>query len=85
MHANARICDHCQRAKALRRYCRACSPKAAAIYNREARREAKAAGQRYWLEWWEKTYGEAALTKRREYHQMYMRSYRRRRKKVKAA
>ena len=72
-------CRSCGAEGVRRRYCLECTPQASAIYKREARRNAKAAGERYWLEWWEKTYGEAALVKRREYQRQYMREYRRRR------
>src|SRR5712691_3993811 len=77
-NANGRRCDNCGCQPALRRYCRACSPKASALYKRNERREAKAAGEHYWVEWWEKTYGEAADAKRCEYQRLYMRTYRRR-------
>lgn len=49
---------------------------ASALYKREARREAKAAGEQYWLAWWLKIYGEDAFERRRAYHRRYMRQYR---------
>lgn len=76
--AASKRCDHCKKRPARRRYCRSCGPKASALYNREVRREAKAAGEKYWLAWWEKAHGEAATLKRREYQRNYMRAYRRR-------
>ena len=78
-------CDHCQGRPARRRYCRQCGRKASALYNRELRREAKAAGERYWLAWWEKAFGEEAPLKRREYQRNYMRAYRRRKREESAA
>ncbi|PYQ03518.1 MAG: hypothetical protein DMF83_20915 [Acidobacteria bacterium] len=84
MDRNDKRCDNCRAGAALRRYCRACSPKASTLYKRQERRQAKAADERYWLEWWMKTYGELALEKRREYQRLYMRSYRRRQKEVAA-
>ena len=78
-------CDHCQRRPARRRYCRPCGRQASALYNRELRREAKAAGEKYWLEWWEKAFGEEAPLKRREYQRNYMRAYRRRKREESAA
>lgn len=77
MDGNDRRCDHCRTGVALRRYCRVCSSRASTLYKRQARREAKAAGERYWFDWWVKTYGDAALLQRREYQREYMRRYRR--------
>ncbi|MGH9463947.1 MAG: hypothetical protein ACRD1X_22315 [Vicinamibacteria bacterium] len=79
-----RRCEHCQKRRARRRYCRPCGRKASALYNRKLRREAKAAGEKYWLAWWEKAFGEEATLKRREYQRNYMRAYRRR-KRVRSA
>ena len=78
MRETQRLCQNCWTEGGRRRYCAACRPKASAIYKRHLRREAKAAGERYWLAWWEKTYGEAAVQKRREYQRAYMRRYRHR-------
>jgi len=83
--AAAKRCDHCKRRPARRRYCRPCGRKASALYNRELRREAKAAGEKYWLAWWEKAFGEEAIEKRREYQRNYMRAYRRRKRERRAA
>jgi hypothetical protein len=71
-------CQSCGRRPALRRYCRSCSPQASILYKREQRRAAKLAGERYWLDWWVKAYGDDALAKRREHQRLYMRQYRRR-------
>lgn len=76
MGMNDKRCDHCHTGAALRRYCRTCSPKASAIYKRHERRQAKAVGEHYWLEWWVKTYGDDAIPKRREYQRRYMKAYR---------
>ncbi len=78
-------CAHCRVRKARRRYCRPCGRKASALYNRELRREAKAAGEKYWLAWWEKAFGAEATEKRREYQRNYMRAYRRRKRMRRAA
>jgi hypothetical protein len=85
MDRNEQQCHNCRTRPALRRYCRACSPKASALYKRAERRAAKAAGEPYWLEWWAKTYGDAAPLKRREYQREYMRGYRRSRRVGRAA
>jgi hypothetical protein len=71
-------CEHCHVRRARRRYCRPCGRKASALYNRELRREAKAAGEKYWLAWWEKAHGQAAVGRRRVYQAGMMRAYRRR-------
>jgi len=76
-----RRCDNCRTALALRRYCRACSLKASALYKRNERQQAKARGESYWLDWWTKVYGTAALLNRREYQRRYMRAYRQRKRK----
>ena len=76
MEEGASRCEHCAKSRALRRYCASCSRRASSLYKREARREAKAAGERYWLDWWLKTYGEDAIVKRRMYQRRYMRKYR---------
>ena len=78
-------CEHCEKRPARRRYCRPCGRKASALYNRKLRREAKAAGEKYWLAWWEKAHGEQAEEKRREYQRKYMRDYRRRKRENRAA
>ncbi len=78
-------CQNCGTGNALRKYCGTCSPRASALYKREARRAARAAGERYWLDWWVKTYGEGALVKRREYQRGYMRRYRLRNREERAA
>jgi len=85
MEGPARPCAHCRRGTALRKYCRRCSPKASALYKRELRQEAKASGEKYWLEWWEKAHGDQAVEKRREYQRKYMRAYRRRKREKRAA
>lgn len=78
-------CDHCRIRPARRRYCRPCGRMASALYNRALRREAKARGEKYWLEWWEKAFGAEATEKRREYQRNYMRVYRRRKREQTAA
>ena len=85
VEGNEKQCNNCRTAPALRRYCRACSPKASALYKRNARQQAKAAGEHYWLDWWVKTYGDAALLRRREYQRQYMRKYRQSRSVGRAA
>ena len=69
-------CSVCDKGPVLRKYCAGCSPKASLLYKRELRREARAAGEPYWLEWWVKTYGEDAHARRRAYQREYMRRYR---------
>jgi hypothetical protein len=71
------VCKNCGRRPAIFKYCQVCSPRASAIYNRQLRREARAAGERYWTLWWQKKYGSEAFEKRREYFRAYMRLYRR--------
>lgn len=85
MHHTRGLCQNCWAEGVRRRRCPACTPTASALYKRNARREAKAAGEHYWLDWWEKTYGEAALLKRREYQREYMRRYRSRTRERRAA
>jgi hypothetical protein len=74
-------CDACGTGTALRRYCSACSPRASALYKRDLRSAARASGEAYWLEWWVKAYGDAALERRRSYQRGYMRAYRKRQSK----
>ena len=71
-------CRSCGALEVLRKYCRRCSPLAAALWNRRMRRRLKAQGRRYWLDWWRKRYGRAAVGRRRVYQRRYMRAYRRR-------
>jgi hypothetical protein len=85
MEGSARRCANCRTGRALRKYCRRCSPKSSALYKRQLRLEAKAGGEKYWLEWWEKAFGEQAGEKRREYQRKYMREYRRRKRERRAA
>src|SRR2546422_1008588 len=82
---HATPCEACHRRPALRKYCSPCSPKASAIYKRQLRREARAAGHRYWRDWWEKAYGSEAESRRRDFHRTYMRLYRKRVRRLKRA
>lgn len=77
-------CEHCRVRQARRRYCRPCGRKASALYKRRLREEAKTEGRKYWLEWWEKTYGADAVERWREYHRNHMRAYRRRKQEENA-
>ena len=78
MEATEGRCSSCGQGPVLRKYCAGCSPKASLLYKRELRREARAAGEPYWREWWVKTYGAEAVMRRRAYQRAYMRAYRRR-------